>query len=228
MEIINKFNPNQYIKLIEESKISSLQKYIAEEKMFITHAIENRDKDIIDLGSGYGRLLELLVNYGRRNIFIELNSQMFYELQNRSLLTKNTQVINGDITLLDKYEYKDTSNPLFLLTQNTIGVVEGGWKKAIEALKRVFIGQKREVIISFLKQSALEREGIKIYEELSPMLGMPDYEKIDFNNGIFVAQGGYTAKWWKEEDISNIKRSLMATEINQLEGEIYGIIHLGF
>lgn len=226
--MINKFNPCQYIELIEDSKISSLQKYISKEKEFITNVIKNKDKDVIDLGSGYGRLLELLVNYGRKNIFIELNSQMFAELHNRSFWTRNTQVINGDITLLDKYEYKDISNPLFLLTQNTIGVVEGGWKKAIEALKRVFIGHKREVIISFLKQSALENEGIKIYEELSPMLGILDHEKTDFNNGIFVAQGGYTAKWWKEEDINDLKRLLKALEINQLEGEIYKIIHLSF
>jgi SAM-dependent methyltransferase len=228
MAIIEKFNPNQYIQLIERTEIASLQNYILEEKEFISKCLRNGNRDLIDLGSGYGRLADLLINIGRQKVFIELNKLMYEALASKCSIDKNTRTILGDITTTDRFEFSNVENPVFLLCQNTLGVIEGQWIDVLNSVKETLKNDKREIIISFLKQAALKTEGIKIYGSLSSMLGFPNYKKTNFELGIYHANDDYQAKWWSDIEIEEIKRILSAVELDRVDGEIFTIIHLKF
>lgn len=228
MAMIEKFNPNQYKQLIEYTKIDTLKNYMFEEKEFIKKCLKNTERDIIDLGSGYGRLADFLINIGRQKVFIELNKLMYEELALSCSFDKNTRTILGDITTTDKFDFLNIENPIFLLCQNTIGVIEGNWIDVLKSVKKTFKNDKREIIISFLKQTALKTEGIRIYDSLSSMLGTPDYNKTNFELGIYYANDEYQAKWWSVSEIEYVKSILSAVELDRVEGEIFTIIHLKF
>jgi ubiquinone/menaquinone biosynthesis C-methylase UbiE len=219
-----------YIKLVEKSSESVLQKFMQAEIEEILKVKTPQVKTFVDLGAGYGRVLHTLANIAKNVYSIDLNPNMLAELKRRTKQFDNAKVIVGDITELSRIlKDKDLKNPVLLLLQNTIGTIEGEWEKVLFEMKKVAQERSGEIIISFLRSEVFSSYGIsKLYPSISKMLDNPDFERIDFPKHIFVSKNGYSSKWRNNEEIEKIKQFFQGRLINEVWTNEFCILHIKY
>jgi len=227
---MRKYRDKEYIELVEKTTDSILQKRMQAENEEILRVENPQDKTFIDLGAGHGRVLPTLARVARNVISIELNPDMLPELRRRNEQYDNAEVVVGDITQLSEIlEGKDIRKPVLLLLQNTLGTIEGNWKKVLSEMKKVAQENHGEIIISFFRSEALSSWGVsKLYPSVSKMVGEPDLERTDFKNGIFVSKTGYSSKWRSKEEIEEIKQFFQGQLVNETWTREFCILHIKF
>lgn len=220
------YTADKYIKLVEEWPDPDFQDWQKAELDIITGVQYAKSKTFIDLGAGYGRLTPKIAGIARNVISIEINPGMLGELKRRSAAYENTVVVQGDMQELSKLlENQGAKNPVLLLPQNTLGTIEGIYKKVLSAMKDVAVQYKGELIISLLKQEALRNFGVRLYTHIQEMTGEPDLEKTDFEGGLFVSKTGYTSKWWTPAERREVKDYFNGAIVNEIETPISYIFH---
>lgn len=224
---MRKYTAEKYIKLVENIDDPILQYLMKAEIDIISKVKDSKNKTFIDLGAGHGRILPDLVRIARNVISIELNPDMLGELKKRTEMYENASIIEGDIQELSKLlERADVQSPVLLLIQNTLGTIEGDYKKVLSEMKSVAQKYKGEIIISLFRQESLKDWGIKMYSKIQEMVGEPDLEKTDFEKGIFVSKTGYTSKWWNSAEIEEIKNYFGGKMVNKIQTPYFSIIHI--
>jgi len=224
---MRQYTDKKYIEATETKSHPILKKHMKAELEVISKIKNPKEKTFIDLGAGHGRLTRLVAKIARNVISIELNEKMLPELNKRSSEFKNATVIIGDLTKLsDILKTEDVKKPVLMLVQNTLGTIEGDWKKVLEEMKIVAKNFKGEIILSFFRQEALESWGIDLYLSISWMTGEPDLEKIDFEKGMFVSKTGYTSKWRSRKEIEEIKEFFGGEIIREKSSNNWIVLHI--
>ena len=224
---MRKYTAEKYIELVEDIDDDVLQSHMKTEIEVISKVEDSKNKTFIDLGAGHGRILSDLAKIARNVISIELNPDMLKELKKRTEMYKNASVIEGDIQKLSKLlENADVKNPVLLLIQNTLGTIEGDYKKVLAEMKTVAQKYKGEIVVSLFRQEALKDWGIKMYSKITEMIGKPDLEKTYFEKGLFVSETGYTSKWWNTAEIEKMKEFFGGKLINEVLTPHFVIIHI--
>ena len=224
---MRQYTAEKYIKLVENIDDSILQSHMKAEVDIISKIKDSKNKTFIDLGSGYGRIFPDLVKIARNVVSIDINPDMLKELKERTKIYKNAMVIEGDIQQLSSLlEKADVKNPVLLLTQNTLGTIEGDYRKVLFEMKTVAQKYKGEIIISLFRQESLKDWGIKMYSKIQEMVGEPDLQKTDFRKGIFISKTGYEAKWWNLIEIEEIKNYFGGEIASEVLTPYFIIIHI--
>jgi hypothetical protein len=167
------------------------------------------------------------VKVARNVISIEFNPDMLKELKKRTEMYDNASMIEGDIQEFSRLlEKADVRNPVLLLVQNTLGTIEGDYKKVLSEMKAVAKRYKGEVIISLFRQETLKEWGTKLYSTIKEMVGEPDLAKTDFEKGLFVSETGYTSKWWNSQEIKEIKDFFGGNVVKEVLTPNFAIIHI--
>lgn len=223
------YTAEKYIKLVKNISDPILQIHMSSEEDVIRNVRSPKQKTFIDLGAGYGRVLPLLASIARNVFAIEINESMLLELRRRCTEYKNTKIIKGDIQKLSQVlKGEDLINPVLLLLQNTLGTIEGNWRKVLKEMRQFARGNKGEIIISFFRQEALNSWGIRLYNSISGMTGAPDLSKTNFEKGLFVSRAGYTSKWRSKREIEDLKDFLGGNVVNEVWTENFVVLHLQF
>jgi SAM-dependent methyltransferase len=221
----------KYIDIVEKTKNKMWQRYMQAERNAITKDIEDPGaKTFIDLGAGYGRVLPYVAPIARNVISIELNPDMFAELQKRSKKYQNSVAVLGDLNNLQELlSLQDVVKPVFLLMQNSLGTLSFiSPSKLLKKTGSIAKEYKGEFVISLFRQEALKDAEVDIYGSAKDIVGEPDLEKTDFKKGVFVSKTGYKSKWWSRSEIEEIKIALGGLVINEHIGKEYHIVHLSF
>lgn len=199
------YTPDEYSRLVEASEDPRLQAYMEEEAEFVTATPGASHRTFIDLGAGHGRVISTLADAAHDVIAIEINPEMYAELERRSQNYKNVTVIDGDFNdlsgLLADF---DLIRPVFLVLQNTLGTVEGDYQETIRSMKECAEHEEGELILSLFRQEALEEWGLNMYKSVASMVGDYDPEKSDLKSGIFRSNTGHVSKWWSDKDIEEL------------------------
>lgn len=224
---MRRYTAEKYFELVENFDDPIFQFWQKTELDVISAVQDSKKKTFIDLGAGYGRVLRNLVEISRNVLAIEINPGMLEELNKRAKKYEKVKVIKGDLQELSvQMESLDIQSPVLLLLQNTLGTIEGNYRKVLSEMKKVATEYKGEIIISLLRQEALKDFGMKLYGSISPMTGEPDLERTDFETGSFVSKTGYKSKWWISSEIEEIKRNFGGEVINEVRTETFYILHI--
>jgi len=152
---------------------------------------------------------------------------MFSELQKRASLYPNTTAVKGNANDLSNIlAGTDIASPVIACLQNSIGTWEGDYKKALSEMGKVAKEKQGEVIISAWRQEGFKKNAIDFYNSISALVGEPDLERTDFENGIFRSKTGYVSKWWKPEERDEIARILGGRKVNEILGTPFFILHV--
>jgi SAM-dependent methyltransferase len=224
---MRKYTAEKYIELVENIDDDILQSHMRAEIEVISKVQNAKNKTFIDLGAGYGRVLPNLVKIAKNVISIELNPSMLIELKKRTKRYKNAIVIEGDICKLSHLLKKaNIQKPVLLLLQNTLGTIEGDYKKVLSEMKLIGKKYNGEIIISLFRQESLKNWGMKLYSKIKEMVGEPDLQKTNFKRGIFVSKTGYTSKWWNSKEINKLKIFLGGEIVNEICTPQFCVIHI--
>jgi SAM-dependent methyltransferase len=206
------WDPEKYIKLVEETDDPVLQDYMKTEIDYIVGNVRMpSSKTFIDVGAGYGRVVPQLSRIGKSVIAVEMDKKMLKELRKRAKKLPNVTVMEGDANhltrLLSKYE-KIIEKPVLLSLQNTLGTIIGNPYKVLAEMKKIATTKNGEIIISLFCQESLKDWGVKMYKSLREMVGEIDFKKTDFTRGIFISKTGYKSKWWTLEERKDFEKRL--------------------
>ncbi|MEC8339836.1 MAG: methyltransferase domain-containing protein [Nanoarchaeota archaeon] len=224
------YTDKEYIELVEKTSEPILQKQISLEIKEILDVKNSNEKTFIDLGAGHGRVLPTLSKVARDVISVEINPKMIPELEKRSREFENAKMIVGDLTELSKVLENETlKKPVLLLLQNTLGTIEGDWEKVLLEMKKVAENNFGEIIISLFCSEELSSWGVSsLYPSIAKMIGNPDLEKTDFENGLFVSESGYTSKWRSREEIESIKEFFQGELVREISTKEFKILHIRY
>lgn len=226
---MRKYNPEKYIKLVENTNNPLLKQFMEDEKQFVLNINDLQSKTIIDLGAGHGRAINFIKNNFFSYYGIEINEEMYSYLKSNESQYSGVKTINGDITclrkILEEYEI-NFDNVLFLLLQNTIGTIEGETQHLLNELRHIMSNNNSELVISFFKSNKLPTLGFEMFCELEEMVGIADKQLCDFSNGIFRSQLGYEAKWWNSIEIKSVLNQIGVKTFSKIDREAYCIYHL--
>lgn len=223
------YTDKQYIKLVENIDDQILQSMMKKEIEIIKQVKNSKEKTFIDLGAGHGRLTPILGEIAKNIISIEINPNMLNELKRRNSKFDNSEIILGDITKLSQeLKEKELQNPVLLLIQNTLGTIEGKWKKVLEEMKKVAKDNEGEIIISFFRVESLKNWGAKLYTKTKEMTGEVNMDKTNFQKGEMITSTGYTSKWRSKEEIKEIINFLDGELIKDFWTDNWVILHINF
>ena len=220
------YTADKYFEYVENFNDPVFQSWQKTEGDVISHVKNSKSKTFIDLGAGYGRVLRIIANIAKNVLAIEINPGMLEELRRRSMEYSNVKVMGGDMqNLLDLLESEEVKNPVLLLLQNTLGTIEGDYKKVLSEMKKVATRYRGEIIISLLRQEALKDFGMKFYTYISPMTGDLDLEKTELEKGLFISKTGYVSKWWTLSDIEEIRKYFGGKVIKEVKTPEFYMLH---
>ncbi len=222
------YTAEKYRQLIGGTTDEGLKAYMKREFDFIDGIAAKYVKTFVDLGAGYGRVVPFLAERTRNVIPIELNKDMFRELERVCSQNENCTPTFGDMhNLRELLSGKDVEQPVFLILQNTLAVISNPEAFLVE-LASICRERKGEVIISLLRQEALQNWGVDMYRSLQEMVGEPDLSKTNFEKGLFISKTGYISKWWSQPEITRIKKIMGGEVVNEEISGNYQIIHMKF
>jgi SAM-dependent methyltransferase len=222
-----KYNPGKYLRLVEHLNDPVLQQYMKDEIVFINNALEKTSYDVIDLGAGYGRIIPWIAKKANRITAIELNEEMYAALVANQKEHDNVVCLKNDATEIARYlTLRTSASNLFLLCQNTLGVIEGNYRKMFGEIKEMSKTHRVEIIISIFNKEALRDYGTSLYGKLKEMVGTIDPEKTNHETGEFISRTGYYTKWWSEDEIDQVQKMLGASIVNTLIKREYSLYHL--
>ena len=219
----------EYINLVENTQNPILKAYEQAELDYISSIPDLSRKTVIDVGAGYGRVLPHIAPPITRNVIaVEINDEMFQELQKRTAKFSNAVAVKGDANKLSNILTGcDLVNPVLVCLQNSIGTWEGDYKKAIEEMGKVAKEKHGEVIISAWRGELFKDYAVKIYSAIS-FIGEPDLERTNFDRGIYVGKSGYKVYWWSPEQREEILRMLGGRKVNEVLGTPFFILHVAY
>lgn len=223
----SKYQPKQYIELVERLGDSVLDKFMNDEIEFIKKALKKNRYRVFDLGAGYGRVIPPIASLAESIVAIEIDDDMFGELETSQKHIKNLTCLKEDITQLPSHVTLDHKGAdLFLLCQNTLGVIEGDYRDLLIGLRE--LGEKKgaEIIISVFNQTALKDYGVSLYEKLKPMVGEISLDESRLHDGMFVSKSGYVSKWRSKDDMQIVAFTMGADIVSVQEANEYSIYHL--
>lgn len=227
MEIKNNYNPRLYIETVESIDDQIMIEYMQTEYQFVLDILKSQLYDVYDLGAGYGRVLYKISDYCDQAVGIEIDADMYGCLVSKMKHHDNVINLNNDITLLKDYLVLRNNTPnLFLLCQNTFGVIEGDYNKMFSDLRSLSKNKDSEIVLSVFNSDALQTFGIHLYNKLKEMVGKIDLINSRFENGLIMTQSGYTSKWWTERELEKIFTTYNFTIIKKRVSEVYTIFHL--
>lgn len=226
---MRKFEAEKYKRLVEEWDDPVIQRHEEDEIKLIKNIRDSKQRTFIDLGAGYGRVLPKTAEIAGNVIAIEINPNMYNELEKRALHYENVEVVLGDIIHLETLlKEKDVREPVLLVLQNTLGTIEGNYRDVLEQMRLVVEKYQGDVVLSLYRQQALRGWGIMTYEHGQEMNGEPDLEKTDFNKGFFISKTGYTSKWWTDEEIEGFKSFFGGKLLQQIKEDQYWIFQSSY
>ncbi|KKP69358.1 MAG: hypothetical protein UR67_C0007G0063 [candidate division CPR3 bacterium GW2011_GWF2_35_18] len=229
--IMRNFNAKQYYKLFEDWDDPVIKSHEKDEFKLIREIKNLEKKTIIDLGAGYGRILKTVSPLVKQIVGIDVNPEMFKELEKRANVYPNVTVLKEDVTYLSKLLKARNivvHKPLLLCLQNTLGTIEGDWQKVLQGMKKVGKKYQGEIILSLYRQQALRDWGLMTYYHGSTMNGEPDLSKCNFDKGWFESKTGYTSKWWTDEEIKKLQELLGGENLQEIKTAQYYIIYLKY
>jgi SAM-dependent methyltransferase len=203
---MNHYTTSLYTKYVEQMNDIGFQNYMKRELEFIRRIPNSKDRTFIDLGAGYGRVEKELSDQAREVIAVELLDDMYEELNSRAKRLTNVKAVQADMTNLEK-ALKDFvfNSPVFLILQNTLGVIEGDIPKFITDIKAYAKTNNGEIIFSLFRQEDFKDWGIHVYEKARPVVGEVDLDSSNVEQGEIKSSTNYTSKWWTRQDVDNIK-----------------------
>jgi len=222
------WSTQKYKTLVEGTTNPMLKEYQYEEVKFIIKSVQNpQNKIFIDVGAGYGRVSSLISKAAKRVIAVEIDKSMIKELKKRAKSFKNITIIEGDANNFSKLT-KDIkiNNPVFLILQNSFGTWIGNYRKALSQIKQLAKEKHGEVILSLFAQEGLQDLGVPMYFRIKELVGEPDLDKTDFEQGNFYSKTGYFSHWWRPEERQEMINFLDGKLINELKSSAYHIFHI--
>src|SRR3989344_436374 len=171
------FTPERY-SLIERVDDLIFRQYMTDE----INIIKSVKRDIlIDIGSGYGRIVPLIQDQFEKIISIDNSRPMIVELKKRY---SDIYAIQADATYLNNI-LSVQEKSLIIVLQNTLGTWEGNYKELLKNISLFAKENDSEVILSICKADALKTWGLQLYSKLESLVGKPDYMKCDLEAGVF-------------------------------------------
>ena len=217
------YTPEQYKRVG-----SYLSEYISFENNFLSRIKLIRQATIVDLGSGYGRVIPLLASIGKKVIAVDVNTAMLKELVSISNSFGNVDVVETNFVNVHTFGISKDVPVVFVLLQNTLGTLECDELEFFNNLKSFAFSrdESTSIIISVFRQQALEIWGEKLYSYLVGMVGEIDRQASDIKNGLFVSCTGYTSQWRSDREIQNMKEYLGGTVVDEVYYDNYYILHI--
>lgn len=224
---IRPYTADRYKRLVEDSPNEGLQAYMEAERQFLASVEDASAKTFVELGAGHGRAVPLLAAVARDAVCVELNQDMLAELRARSERHGNVTVIDGDVQELPRLlDGLDVVSPVVALLQNTLGTIEGDERKVLTAMKQVAKEAGGDVILSLFRQGALAGWGMRMYEQLSEMIGEPDPDRTDFRAGLFASRTGYVSKWWSDEEVEEMRAFFGGQRVREVVEPAFVLLQL--
>lgn len=222
-----KYLPEKYLRYVERTTEPILNNYMDDEIHFIKNILKSDNYCVFELGSGYGRIIPAINKYSDFVTAIELDDNMYNELHLKNKYVDNVICLHEDITKLKQYVKLDSNKKnVFLLCQNTLGVIEGDYNEMLENIREMSKDYHIEIIFSIFNKNALKSYGLELYKEIKKMVGDFDSSKSDLESGIFVSNTGYLSKWWSKNEMDQIIKSLNGSILSQKIDQIYSIYHV--
>ena len=227
INIMNKWDVNKYIQFIENSTDPLLKKYMRAELDYIISTVEKpREKILVDVGAGYGRVLPVLSKLFKHVIAVEIDKEMFSYLEENIKQFNNVLFINGDAQNLQQLLGK-VERPVVVSLQNSLGTPFGDAYKIISEMVKI-ANNKGELIISLFVQEGLKDYGIPIYNRASGLTGRPDLEKTNFGKGLFISENGYQSHWWNKDERKKISNLVKGKIITEITTEYFYLLHVKY
>jgi len=224
---MNKWDVNKYIQFIENSTDPLLKKYMRAELDYIISTVEKpREKILVDVGAGYGRVLPVLSKLFKHVIAVEIDKEMFSYLEENIKQFNNVLFINGDAQNLQQLLGK-VERPVVVSLQNSLGTPFGDAYKIISEMVKI-ANNKGELIISLFVQEGLKDYGIPIYNRASGLTGRPDLEKTNFGKGLFISENGYQSHWWNKDERKKISNLVKGKIITEITTEYFYLLHVKY
>lgn len=223
------YKPEKYVKLVEQLPMEDFRKYMEFERKYISSIENAKKRTFIELGAGYGRVIPHIHDKINAYKGIEINSDMYYGLKQMTSKYNNTCGIWGDMIDLPQYFLNDPLvDCVVMLLQNTLGTIEGEISDLEKGIKKFFKNRSGDLVISVLKAESLSTFGVEFYKAIKPICGEIDYEKCDFEKGLFISKTGYTSQWWTKNQINDFLHKLDANIIHIEESKHFYIFHSTF
>lgn len=220
------YTAEQYQSLVEQTSDPKLQHYMNQERAFIARTPGAPRRTFVDLGAGHGRLVDDLAQLGHNVIALEINPDMYRGLVERAERWPNVLPVLGDILeLAPLLETKTLVQPVFLILQNSLGTIEGDYRKVLRVVRAQMERLGGELVLSLLRQRALPGWGLGMYEPLEDMVGAVDPTATDIARGAFVTQTGYTSKWWSDTEIEQFQQ--LGHVADELVEDEFHLLRLG-
>ncbi len=201
------YEAESYEELVENIQDETLQRFMDDEAVFLEGVADAQDRTFVDLGAGYGRALPAIARVAHDVVAIEINPEMYKELERRASVQPQVTAIQGDFLKLGEILPEGVQNPAFLILQNSLGTIEGGdYKDVMRVVVDEAVKRHGHLILSLLRQPALKTWGVSMYGKLRKMVGAVDLNRSDFEEGLLVTDTGYTSKWWTDDDIANFRQ----------------------
>ncbi|HVV66939.1 MAG TPA: class I SAM-dependent methyltransferase [Candidatus Saccharimonadales bacterium] len=223
------YTPDEYSRLVEASENKGLQDYMEQEAEFITRTPDALHRTFVDLGAGHGRVISTLADTAHEVIAIEINPEMYAELERRSGNYKNVTVIAGDFNdLAGVLSGFELIRPVFLILQNTLGTVEGDYRKTLQSMRECAEHENGELVISLFRQEALATWGLAMYKAAASMVGNYDAGKSNLDEGIFCTDTSHMSKWWTDKDIKEILRQTGGTLLEHRKQKNFSLLRITY
>lgn len=221
------FTAQEYGSLVEHTADPRLDNYMQKETAFIEAIPDIKAKTVVDLGAGHGRMIDDLAQAARNVVAIEINADMYKALQERAANHSNATAIRGDVlTLPILLDGQDIEKPVFVIAQNSLGTLEGNAKALLQTVANVARQHNGELVLSLLRQPALEDWGLNMYKGLESMVGEIDEDQTDTQRGRFISKTGYQSKWWTDSEIEELKT--LGTSFEETREAEFCILRLKF
>ena len=139
----------------------------------------------------------------------------------------NSEAIGADaLNLPSILNHTDIVRPVFLILENTLGTIEGDYKKLLDIVCDQARIRGGELVLSLFRQQALSPWGISMYKTMVDMIGEPDLKQTNIEGGLYVSKTGYLSKWWSDDDVRVLKN--LGFVVAESHAEEYYLIRMGF
>ena len=219
------WDPKKYAELVEGNLDATFRKYMQDEIRAILNVENRHQRTFVDIGAGYGRILPYLESAGKV-IAVEMDADMFRELERRATMYGNAIAIQGDAKNLDELlQQQRLVNPVVMILQNTLGTVTGDWRNLLFQAVAVAKANRGDILLSIFCQEALADWGIDFYRSLEEMVGEIDNELTQTDAGIFVSKTGYVSKWWTAGEREELRKMIGGKMLQEIGTGAYKLFH---
>jgi predicted RNA methylase len=223
------FSETDYERAISHAHLPEFLEFEKLEESFLLAIDDLSQKTVLDLGAGYGRLIQVLS--GAKGLYcIEIDPDLVRILEIKTKQYQNVHAVQLNFIEIDQYCLNSIAdeNLLAVAAQNTFGTIyEANLDSFLQALLRLKSSRKSvELIATFFKKEALSNLGIKLYTQISSLTGLPNLEKTNFEEGCFHSITGYFSKWWSDSEIDAIVGKLNGEVLRSTETIFFKTVHI--